>query len=74
MGIFDKKKTLNSSGGGAEIEKNLHQIRRTMKQSLDWQESKFKDMGNIVDSSNDIGKNLDELRQALMKQTEQFPK
>ena len=72
MGIFGKKKTLNSSGGG--IEENLHDLRHTLKVSLDLQQSKFSDMDSIVSLNNDVNKNLDELKQALQKQVEQFPK
>lgn len=73
MGIFGKKKTLNSSGGGG-IEENLHDLRHTLKVSLDLQQSKFSDMDSIVSLNNDVNKNLDELKQALQKQVEQFPK
>ena len=31
-------------------------------------------MDNIVSLNNDVNKNLDELKQALQKQVEQFPK
>lgn len=71
MRILGNKKTVNSSGG---IEENLHDLRHTLKVSLDLQESKFKDVDGIISSSNDINKSLDELKQFLSKQTEQFPK
>ncbi len=71
MGIFGKKNTLNSSGGAEDI---FRESRRLMKKSLDWQVNKQEDMSSIIGMNDNVAKNLDELKQTLLKQTEQFPK
>lgn len=45
-----------------------------MKKSLDWQVNKQEDVSNIIGMNDNVAKNLDELKQVLLKQTEQFPK